>query len=192
MSVLLFTPPHLHRPALVVSWAAICVCDVVEALTGLVPTIKWPNDVLVHGKKVCGILIEQRNSGDQRLPLTTVVGIGLNVTQPAEAFAAANLPQAGSLYSVSDRSLDTGAVAHQLIRRLDAEYDRILRRDFAGLEASWKQRLGLHGKRVRVETFGDDRVGELRDVTLNSVQLELAPGEVLALPPEQVRHVEPI
>ncbi len=101
MSLLLFPPPALRRPALLVAWAAVSVCELVQAATGLAATIKWPNDVLIHGKKVCGILIEQRNSGNPVLPLATVVGLGLNVTQPAEAFAAANLPDAGSLLSMS-------------------------------------------------------------------------------------------
>src|SRR5260370_19576938 len=119
MSLLLFPPPALRRPALLVAWAAVSVCELVQAATGLAATIKWPNDVLIHGKKVCGILIEQRNSGNPVLPLATVVGLGLNVTQPAEAFAAANLPDAGSLLSMSGTLLALGDVASRLVVQLD-------------------------------------------------------------------------
>src|SRR5437016_991316 len=51
MSVLLFPPPALRRPALLVAWAAVSVCEAIAALTGLQAKIKWPNDVLLGGKK---------------------------------------------------------------------------------------------------------------------------------------------
>src|SRR5712691_2501397 len=89
MSVLLFPPPDLRRPALLTAWAAVAVCDTIQQVSDLEPRIKWPNDVLIDGKKVCGILIEQGRG--------TVAGIGLNVNQSAESLAAANLPLAGSL-----------------------------------------------------------------------------------------------
>ena len=58
VSVVLFPPQPLCRPALLTAWAAVSVCNLIEEITGLKARIKWPNDVLVHGKKVCGILIE--------------------------------------------------------------------------------------------------------------------------------------
>src|SRR5438046_7649419 len=70
LSVLLFPPPPLRRPALLTAWAAVSVCETVREAAGLQARIKWPNDVLVQGRKVCGILIEQGRG--------TVAGIGLN------------------------------------------------------------------------------------------------------------------
>ncbi len=63
--------------------AAAAVCETLESY-GLVPKIKWPNDVYVNGKKICGILIENAFSGGNIA--SSVVGIGLNVcnTLPAE------------------------------------------------------------------------------------------------------------
>jgi BirA family biotin operon repressor/biotin-[acetyl-CoA-carboxylase] ligase len=151
--------------------------------------IKWPNDVLVHGKKVCGILIEQRNSGDLDLPLATVVGLGLNVTQPAEAFAAANLPDAGSLLSVSGKLLAMEDVAGRLVGQLDLEYGRLLAGEFTTLERRWRQRLGLLGRQVRVECAQHELRGRLREVTLAGLEVEVAPGTVVRLEPEVVRHI---
>ena len=48
-----------RRPALLTAWAAVSVCETILNLTGIQAKIKWPNDVLIRGKKVCGILIEQ-------------------------------------------------------------------------------------------------------------------------------------
>src|ERR1019366_3193428 len=81
LSVLLFSPPTLRRPSLLTAWAAVSVCEAILKLADLDAQIKWPNDVLVQGKKVCGILIEQRTITHADFPLATVVGIGLNVSQ---------------------------------------------------------------------------------------------------------------
>src|SRR5262249_15022573 len=89
MSLLLWPPPALKRPALLTAWAAVSVCETIRMATGLNAKIKWPNDVLIRGKKVCGILIEQGQG--------TVVGIGLNIHQSADSLARASLPLAGSL-----------------------------------------------------------------------------------------------
>src|SRR5947209_1089773 len=59
LSVLLFPPPGVRRPALLTAWAAVSVCETIRELAGLSASIKWPNDVLVSGRKVCGILLEQ-------------------------------------------------------------------------------------------------------------------------------------
>jgi BirA family biotin operon repressor/biotin-[acetyl-CoA-carboxylase] ligase len=114
LSALLFPPPALRRPAVLTAWAAVSVCETVRRAAGLQARIKWPNDVLVRGKKVCGILIEQGRG--------TVVGIGLNVSQPADFFAAHGLTQAASLALFSLAPLDWTKVARQLISQLDSEY----------------------------------------------------------------------
>jgi BirA family biotin operon repressor/biotin-[acetyl-CoA-carboxylase] ligase len=190
MSLLLFPPPALRRPALLVAWAAVSVCELVRAAAGLQTSIKWPNDVFVGDKKVCGILIEQRNSGDRESPLATVVGVGLNVTQPAEAFTAAGLPCAGSLFSTSGKMLDVEEIACQLIAQLDEEYDRLLQGDFTTLEARWRERLGLIGRQVCVEGVNQVLRGRLLDVTLAGLALEPATGATIRLAPEVVRHIE--
>src|SRR5438270_2430199 len=87
LSVLLFPPAALRRPVILAAWAANAVCETIHQTIGLQATIKWPNDVLIRDRKVCGILIEQGRG--------TVVGIGLNLNQTAESFTAAKLPEAG-------------------------------------------------------------------------------------------------
>src|ERR1051325_116022 len=73
MTLLLFPPPPLRRPALLTAWAAVSVCETIRSFTNLHAKIKWPNDVLIAGKKVCGILIEQRTTADAQFPLATAV-----------------------------------------------------------------------------------------------------------------------
>jgi BirA family biotin operon repressor/biotin-[acetyl-CoA-carboxylase] ligase len=57
LSVLLFPAESLRRPAVLTAWAAVSVCEAISSITGLQAKIKWPNDIYVQGRKVCGILI---------------------------------------------------------------------------------------------------------------------------------------
>src|SRR5713101_829618 len=130
LSVLLFPAPPLRRPAVLTAWAAVSVCEAIRRATGLQAKIKWPNDILIRGRKVCGILIEQARG--------TVVGIGLNVNQSAESLTAAGLIQAASLSILVGRTLDTRQMAQLLIRQLDDEYEPLCQGDRTTLEACWK------------------------------------------------------
>jgi BirA family biotin operon repressor/biotin-[acetyl-CoA-carboxylase] ligase len=191
LSVLLFPPPALRRPALLTAWAAVSVCETILALANLQAKIKWPNDVLILGKKVCGILIEQRTTAHAEFPLATVVGIGLNVSQSAAMFEQAGLPDAASLASLSGSAFVYEDVAKKLIRQLDEQYHRLLEGDFHTLEALWKCRLGLLGEFVHVEGVHEHHHGRLVDVTLDGLDLEMDSGAVLRLTPESVRHLHP-
>jgi BirA family biotin operon repressor/biotin-[acetyl-CoA-carboxylase] ligase len=183
LSVLLFPPPALRRPAILTAWAAVSVCETIRLATGLEPCIKWPNDVLIQGRKVCGILIEQGRG--------TVVGIGLNVRQSAETFTAAELTEAGSLAVFTRQDLDCREVARLLIWQLDEWYACLCAGELTTLEACWRSRLGLIGKQVVVECHDRDVVGELRGLSFNGVELT-AGGEIVRLAPEAVLHLNPV
>ena len=99
MSVLLFPPPELRRPVILTAWAAVALGDAIRELAGAEARIKWPNDLLVGGKKVCGLLIEQAAG--------VVVGLGLNLNQTAEDFAG--LPDAASLAMIAGRTVERDA-----------------------------------------------------------------------------------
>jgi BirA family biotin operon repressor/biotin-[acetyl-CoA-carboxylase] ligase len=182
MSVLLFPPPELRRPAILTAWAAVAVGATIRQCTGLQAQIKWPNDVLLRGRKVCGILIEQGRG--------TVAGIGLNVHQTAESLAATGLPYAGSLSVFSANPLDRWEVARRLIAELDREYDRLCQGDLGTLEVCWKGWLGFLGRAVRVEVIEQSYQGRLRELSWDQLELEMVDGERIVLRPETVRHVE--
>jgi BirA family biotin operon repressor/biotin-[acetyl-CoA-carboxylase] ligase len=188
LSVLLFPPPFLRPPALLTAWAAVAVCETIGEVAELQATIKWPNDVLVHGQKVCGILIEQRNTGLADCPFAAAVGIGLNVRQDAAFFKRAELPLAGSLATLSGASYDTRTVAERLIGRLDASYQLLLSGESETLESLWKERLGVVGRQVTVELTRETRKGRLLEVAWDGLVLEETSGTV-RIGPEMVRHI---
>jgi BirA family biotin operon repressor/biotin-[acetyl-CoA-carboxylase] ligase len=188
LSVVLTPPPPLRRPAVLTAWAAVAVCAVVEDVVGTPPRIKWPNDVLLEGRKVCGILIEQEQSGTR--PPATVAGIGLNVAQSAADLLAAGLPDAISLCQSTVRPLRTHSVARQLIRQLDDDYDRLCCGDLALLEERWRRHLGLLGRTVRADCRGGTYCGRLLELGFGGVELERAGAAPLLLQPEVVLHLE--
>jgi BirA family biotin operon repressor/biotin-[acetyl-CoA-carboxylase] ligase len=189
MSILLFPPPVLRRPALLTAWVAVSVCELCQKLTGLPAQIKWPNDVLIHGRKVCGILIEQRASGPDKV--ASVVGIGLNVTQIAAVFTEAGLTDAASLAVFSERTFDCRQVAEELLVYLDSEYQRLVTGDHGPLEGRWRECLGLEGLQVSVECVKETIHGRLATISFDALELEVN-GNLVRLQPEEVRHVAPL
>ena len=180
LSVLLFPAPHLRRPALLTAWAAVAAADTARTLTRLPTSIKWPNDVLLAGRKVCGILIEQARG--------TVVGMGLNVNQTADQFTTAGLPQATSLAAASGRLFDRDTVARRLLADLDAGYDLFVRGDVESLEAAWRDHLGLLGELVVIETAdGTSHCGQLRALSFAGLEYVTQDGTISRLAPEAVR-----
>jgi BirA family biotin operon repressor/biotin-[acetyl-CoA-carboxylase] ligase len=192
LSVLLFPPSALRRPAILTAWAVVSVCETVLELTGLQAGIKWPNDVLIRGRKVCGILIEQRVAhGATPASPATVCGIGLNVNQTADDFAAAGLPEAASLAVFTGHGRDCATVARRLIQQLDAQFDSLCAGDLSSLEIAWKGRLGLVGKEVVAECADGPHRGLLSDLSWDGVELAWPDGTLERLRPEAVTHLFP-
>ena len=192
MSVLMFPFPHLRRPAVLTAWAAVAVCQLIREITALEAKIKWPNDVYLHDKKVCGILIEQRSGGRVEQAPATAVGIGVNVKQSAEFFERAGLTLGGSLFTLTGKKFDHHDVARLLIHRLDDDYTRLAEGNVAVLEESWRSRLGLVGKQVRVEALNGIQQGHLVNVSLDAVELEIGSDGPRRWQPEAVRHLDPV
>jgi BirA family biotin operon repressor/biotin-[acetyl-CoA-carboxylase] ligase len=182
MSVVLFPHPELQRAPALTVWAAVAVCDTIYEIASLVAWIKWPNDVLVNGTKVCGILTELK-AGGANGP-AAIVGIGLNVRQSAEEFANAGLPDAGSLSMIANRAFDTDDVAKRLIRQLDLGIANL-----HTLEARWASRVGLVGRNVTLELLDREVHGELRAMNFSAISLKQPDGRMIDLRPETVRHI---
>ncbi len=180
-SVFLDPPPELRRPVVLTAWAAVAVAEAVVELTGIQPAIKWPNDVLAGGKKVCGILIEQRAK--------TVAGVGLNANQTAEDFEAAGLPAACSLAMLAGKAFDPREVLTAVLLRMDAGYDLLSSGRAEVVEAEWRWRLGLLGRTVRAELAGGKTVlGRLRGIGFDGVEIATADSPTpQVLKPEGVR-----
>jgi BirA family biotin operon repressor/biotin-[acetyl-CoA-carboxylase] ligase len=186
LSVLVYPPPELCRPALLTAWAAVSVCRVVELYSSAVPVIKWPNDILLEGRKVCGILIE---TARQNQRLAAVVGIGLNVTQTEEDFRSAGLPNATSLACHIIATPEAHRVARELTELLDEEYHLLGLSGREGLESRWRESIGLLDQPVVAECRDAEHAGRLIELTLDRIVLWRDDGPPAVLAPESVLHL---
>lgn len=98
---------------------AVAVHRAIDKLCHVQADIKWPNDLLVNGRKVCGILCESVFfQGQQKL----IIGVGLNVSTPPEAFGAELSHTAGSILSLTGAAPSIEELAKNLILELDHMY----------------------------------------------------------------------
>jgi BirA family transcriptional regulator, biotin operon repressor / biotin---[acetyl-CoA-carboxylase] ligase len=181
-SVVLRPEVSLNRPVILTAWAAVAVGDAVQHMAGTTPGIKWPNDLIVRGKKICGVLIEQNAAA--------VVGIGLNLNQTAADWQRDGLPAAVSVGELSGGAVDPHAAAGVLVKQLDDAYGRLLATGPLGLETAWRWRLGLLGRHVNA-TLADGQVlaGTLHNLSFAGVELDCGDGGFRVLAPERVRSL---
>jgi BirA family transcriptional regulator, biotin operon repressor / biotin---[acetyl-CoA-carboxylase] ligase len=106
-------PPRLPELSLIAGGA---VAEAIAGVTGLEPAIKFPNDVLLGGKKVAGILAE---SSDGRV----VLGIGVNVNQTAAELPADAQTEPTSLRLESGERVDRAALLAEILARVERAYD---------------------------------------------------------------------
>jgi len=186
LSLKIDPPAHLNRPVILTAWAAVAVAEAILELGGVQARIKWPNDLLLKGKKVCGLLIERKSS--------TIVGLGWNLNQTDGDFAVAGLPEATSLAAMTGRTINRDAALACVLKHLDDEYDRLLAGEIVAVESDWKWRLGLLGRTVEVEmTDGGRLVGRLREIGFDGAELEIGDGAgVRTIPPERIRQLRQI
>lgn len=183
MSVVLRPPLALRRPVILTAFASVAVAEVVFALTGAQARIKWPNDLLIHDKKCCGLLIELHGEA-------AIIGIGLNLNQTTEDFGALGLPDATSLGILARKRFDTRPVCEILLRGLDREFNRLVRGEQVAVEAEWKWRTGLLGHHVEIELIGGEKVhGRLREMGFDGLEIEVDHGFFQTLLPEKIAHV---
>jgi BirA family biotin operon repressor/biotin-[acetyl-CoA-carboxylase] ligase len=193
MSVIIYPPSALRRPSILTAWASVAVCETIREFTRAPATIKWPNDVLIEGRKVCGILIEQTQRAsavESRNP--AIVGIGINVGQTPERLTVDGLVQAASLAMFAGGRLDRFQVTRRLIDHLDDGYDRMRKGDLQTLEQQWKRRIGLLGQPVRVDCLEQTVKGRLSNLTFEVAEVALAGGGTFSARCEAVRQLQAI
>ena len=122
LSVLLRPRCALEQVPALTAWTAAAVCGAVEGLCGLRPGIKWPNDVILEGRKLCGILTELELEADTGELGYVVVGLGLNVSQTKADFGPEVAPLAISLAQALGRAPRRAEAAAAVLDALDGMY----------------------------------------------------------------------
>ncbi len=104
------------------AYAAVAVCDGIEAAVGVRPGIKWTNDIVLGGKKLCGILTEMSVEGESGALSYIVCGIGMNANHAPEDFSDEVRPIATSLARELGHPIDRGRLCGCVIDALDRMY----------------------------------------------------------------------
>lgn len=146
LSLILF-PPDCIIPSLTMA-AGLAVADAIAELCGIEARLKWPNDVLIGGKKVSGILAV---SGTSRGVSYAVIGIGINVNLDVAAYPEIS-GTAASLSDATGRTVSRLNVIAAMLRHLESRLNQLQSGEFVWRE--WQERLDTIGRQVTVKSGG--------------------------------------
>jgi len=170
--------------------ASLAAAEAIGQVSGLPAQIKWPNDVLLRGRKVCGILIEAGKAtgrhSDGATPRAVIVGTGINVN--TQTFPAEISETATSIALQAGRAIPLETVEQALLSRLEARYTEYLAAGFAPILAAWKSLDCTVGGEITVNTTDGAVKGRAAEVSSrgdlivehqDGTQTPVAAGEVI-------------
>ena len=141
-------PPERLSP--VTAMAGVAVCRAVERLCGVSPGLKWPNDPVLDGKKLCGILTELSLEGETARVQELVLGIGINVSQRPEDFTPEVREIATSLVQALGHAVSRPALAAEIIREVDRLCAALAAGETGPYLAEYRRRCVNLGRTVRL------------------------------------------
>jgi BirA family biotin operon repressor/biotin-[acetyl-CoA-carboxylase] ligase len=142
--------------------AAVAVAEGIGRFSGLRPVIKWPNDILLKGRKVAGLLNEIHSETD-RIHFV-ILGVGVNLNMNERLFAREIRNVATSLKMETGKSVSRKEFVLCLLEALEKWYDLFLREGGKPVLEAWRERAQITGKPVKVTSFGETWVGRAVDV----------------------------
>jgi BirA family biotin operon repressor/biotin-[acetyl-CoA-carboxylase] ligase len=152
--------------------AAVAVAEALARTAALAARLKWPNDVLIAGRKIAGILLESRSVGDAGTAMVAV-GVGINLAQ--RAFPAALAARATSVTIETGRTVPGDAMLGSLLDAFDAWRARLEGEGMAPVRARWLALADTIGRRVSIDG-------------VSGVAVDLDPDGALVLDGASGRH----
>ncbi|GHH98208.1 biotin--[acetyl-CoA-carboxylase] ligase [Neobacillus kokaensis] len=142
---------------------AVAVVQGIEEITGLIPEIKWPNDILIAGKKVTGILTELQAEADQIHSI--IIGIGINVNQKQEDFPLELQEKASSLFIETGKTISRAELIRCIFMHFEKLYTLYLEKGFMPIKLLWEGYAVSIGKIIKARTLTDVIEGEALGIT---------------------------
>ncbi len=172
-SVLLLPKIPAAQIAALPIMAVVGMALAIEEQTDAVPQIKWPNDILINGKKCAGVLIETKSDCEGY-----VLGIGINVNQTTDQIAPELRDRATSLQLSTGRQVDRAMLLNSLLTQLNAQYEEICAGRFDALEAAWLARCCQIDQPVVLQEGTVVHHGVVRRLSLfEGIVLQMADGD---------------
>jgi BirA family biotin operon repressor/biotin-[acetyl-CoA-carboxylase] ligase len=188
-SALLWMPRAAAEAGVVTRAAAVAAAWAIEDQCDLAVGIKWPNDIVIDGRKAGGILVEARPGTGDTTPL--VLGIGINCSQRLEAFPPQSRSRITSL-AILGAAVDRTLLARSLLERLDLAWGRMAEPDgLAAIRQEATRRCRTLGNRIAVVENGVTYAGEVVDLDPDYGLVLRLPGGALKRMPALTSHVVP-
>lgn len=162
LSVILRPKIPPHQAPLITLMAAVATADAIEKFSGLQPSIKWPNDILLKDRKVAGLLNEIHSEMD-RIHFV-ILGIGVNLNMDGKMFSKEIRGVATSLKKELGQTISRKAFLQSFLEELEGWYETFLKEGGAAVLRVWRDRAQIKGRRVKVTSFGEVLVGIAVDV----------------------------
>ncbi len=137
---------------------AVSICEAIKEAAGLEAKIKWPNDIIIHNKKLGGILTELNAEMD--ITRFVVIGIGLNVNNDKKGLTEGAI----SLKECKKEHINRITLLQEILRRIENNYLALLERDNRTIIDKWRNLSVTLGKRVRVACQKEHLEGEAIDI----------------------------
>ena len=143
---------------------ALALAEGISAISGVQAGIKWPNDIVMHRHKICGILTEMHMNSDGSIR-DVVIGVGINVNM--QEFPASIRDMAGSLYTETGEKYDRNELIASVMEHFEKNYDIFAEAEsLAPLKAAYEKRLLNLGQEVRVLDSAGEYTGRALGITL--------------------------
>lgn len=157
MSLILRPEIPLHKAPQMTLLASVAISEAIAQQTGLSPSIKWPNDILLNGKKVVGILTELKAEADQ--VHAVIIGPGINVNQTSNDFPEELKDVATSLQMELGEKVDRAALIQTIMSTFEKRYDEYMTYGFAPIKQLWESYAVTIGKRIIARTVNGQYAG---------------------------------
>ena len=182
-------PPRAETVPQYAMAGALAVCEAIAALTGARAAIKWPNDVLLGGRKCAGVLGDAVWQGGA--PAALYVGIGVNLRGTRAAFTARGLPEATSVAAETGAALDGDRFLATLLGSFRRHDDLLAAGDPTPLIAGWRAASATLGRTVVVTLrAGETLHGTAHDLAENGdLLLHTAAGAIRRLSAPEVQSL---
>ena len=145
----------LQMHANLTQYLSVCLCKLLEDM-GLSPAIKWPNDVLLNDKKVCGILAEATFRGAKLKGIA--LGIGVNLNSSPQSLGLIDRP-ATSLNLELGRDIDKDEFLQKLVDKFFSEYDELLDKGFVHMQDYYESHASFLHQNIKVAVFDKTKEG---------------------------------
>ncbi|MNW25649.1 Bifunctional ligase/repressor BirA [compost metagenome] len=178
MSIILRPQQPLQYTSQLTLLTGVAVCRAIRQCTGVQAEIKWPNDLLVNGRKLCGILLESAVE-DQRLRYC-IAGIGIDVNMETDDYPEELKKLATSLRLESGKVINRTELIAAILSELESLYDLYAEQGFTPIASLWEALSASIGRRIRSVIRGETVEGTAMGLdTSGALLLRLDDGQVV-------------